>query len=178
MNKGLPILCALLLSTLAVPATALELFGVALESASRDEIRAATTAAGLVLEREGGEDNWYDVYDSSTALAGSSRFYLGFVKKDQRFAFAEYEFRGLRQKQLLHNLKLKYGKAKVRRGRFVSDRSYHWQSDGIRIELSTDWQNYRTRLTYLNPQNMSALLAERSAYNSQQQSEIEQVSLY
>lgn len=178
MNKGLLLLSALLLSALAAPATALELFGVALESTSRAQLRAATTKAGLVLVREGGEDNWFDVYDSSTALAGSTRFYLGFVKKDQRFAFAEYEFRGLSQKQLLHNLTRKYGKAEVQRGRFVSDRIYRWQRDGIRIELSADWQNYKTRLTYLNPQNMSDLLAERSAYNSQQQAETEQVSLY
>lgn len=178
MNKGLILSIALLLPTLTGPAAALELFGVALESTSRDELRDATRDAGLVLLREGGEDNWFDVYDSSTVLGGSTRFYLGFVKKDQRFAFAEYEFRGLNRKQLLHSLKLKYGKAEVRGGRYVSDRSYHWQRDGIRIELSSDWQNYKTRLIYLIPQNMSDLLAERSAFNSQQQAQTEQVSLY
>ncbi|MCP4388073.1 MAG: hypothetical protein GY802_07245 [Gammaproteobacteria bacterium] len=178
MNKGLRLLFVLLLLVVSVPTPALELFGVVLETSSRDELRAATRDAGLVLLREGGEDNWFDVYDSSTVLGGSTRFYLGFVKQDLRFAFAEYEFRGLNRKQLLHHLKRKYGKAEVRGGRYVSDRSYHWQRDGIRIELSSDWQNYKTRLTYLIPQNMSDLLAERSAYNSQQQAEIEQVSLY
>ncbi len=178
MNEGYRFLFAFLLLVLSGPVPALELFGVALESTGRDELRAATRDAGLVLVREGGEDNWFDVYDSSTALDGSIRFYLGFVKKDQRFAFAEYEFRGLSRKLLLRKLTQKYGKAEVQGGRFVSDRSYHWQRDGIQIELSSDWQNYKTRLVYLIPQNMNDLNAERSAYNSQQQGETEQVSLY
>jgi hypothetical protein len=178
MNKGLRHLLALLLLALGTPAAALELFGVALESVSRDELRAAAAQAGLLLEREGGEDTWYDVYDSSTVLAGSTRFYLGFVKQDQRFAFAEYEFRGLSHKRLLRQLKLKYGEAEVQGGRFVSDHRYRWQRDGIQIELSSDWQRYSTRLTYLIPQNMRDLLAERAAYKSQPQAEAAQVSLY
>ncbi|MDH3761914.1 MAG: hypothetical protein OEU50_13105 [Gammaproteobacteria bacterium] len=178
MNRGLKLSFAFLLLISSAPAFALELFGVALESASRDELRAATAQAGLLLVREGGEDNWYDVYDSSSALAGSTRFYLGFVKKNQRFAFAEYEFRGFSHKQLLRQLTLKYGKAEVEGGRFVSDHRYRWQRDGIQIELNSDWQRYRTRLTYLIPQNMSDLLAERAAYNSRQQAQAAQVSLY
>ncbi len=157
---------------------ALELFGVTLESTTRDELRDAAKEAGLVLMREGGEDNWFDVYDSSTVLGGSIRFYLGFVKQDQRFAFAEYEFRGLNRKQLLHKLTRKYGAAEVQGGHFVSDHSYRWQRDGIEIELSSDWQNYKTRLIYLIPANMKDLLAEKSAYGEEQETETEQVSLY
>jgi hypothetical protein len=172
------ILLLFLFSGLFQPAAALELFGIALESTNRDELRDAAGKAGLVLLREGGDDNWFDVYDSSAVLDGSIRFYLGFVKQDQRFAFAEYEFRGLNSKQLERNLTLKYGKAEVRGGRYFSDHSYRWQRDGIEIELTSDWQNYKTRLIYLVPENMADLHAERAAYNSQQESEVEQVSLY
>ena len=172
------ILLFLLCSGLCHPAAALELFGVTLESATRDELRAAVTQAGLVLISEGGEDKWYDLYDSSDALEGSSRFYLGFVKQDQRFAFAEYEFTGLERKQVLRDLTLKYGAAEVQRGRFISDRSYRWQREGIEIELTSDWQNYRTRLTYVMPANMADLLAERSSRVPLQEAEAEQVSLY
>ncbi len=160
------------------PVAALELFGVTLESATRDELRAAVTQAGMVLTSEGGEDKWYDLYDSSTALEGSSQLYLGFVKQDQRFAFAEYEFKGLQRKQLLRDLTLKYGAAEVQGGRFISDRSYRWQQEGIEIELTGDWQNYKTRLIYVMPANMADLLAERSSRVPQQEAEAEQVSLY
>ena len=170
----------LLLLSIGVPrpAAALELFGVALEATSRNELREAVRKAGLVLVREGGDDNWFDAYDSSAALTGSSRFYLGFVKRDQRFAFAEYEFRGLSAKRILRDLTIKYGAAEIRRGRYVSDRSYHWQRDGIDIQLSSDWQNYRTRLSYVNPVSMTDLLAERAAFSARQDTETEQVSLY
>ena len=172
------ILLLFLCSGLCHPAAALELFGVTLESATRDELRAAVNRAGLVLVSEGGEDKWYDLYDSSEVLEGSSRFYLGFVKQDQRFAFAEYEFTGLEREQMLRDLTLKYGAAEVQGGRFISDRSYRWRREGIEIELTSDWQNYRTRLIYVMPANMADLLAERSSRVPQQEAEAEQVSLY
>ena len=59
------------------PVAALELFGVNLESTSRDELSGAVTAAGVKLIRAGGEAEGFDVYDSSAVLAGSKRFYLG-----------------------------------------------------------------------------------------------------
>ena len=164
MNSAIKSILTLLLAfTLAPHAAALELFGVQLASSSRDELRDAVRNAGLVLIREGGEENWFDLYDSSAVLAGSRRFYLGFVKQDQRFAFAEYEFIGLQHKRILQNLTRKYGPAEVQGGRFASDHRYRWRQDGIRIELSSDWQNYRTRLIYTDPENMAALLAERSS---------------
>jgi len=178
MNKVSKLSIAALLGVLSNPALALELFGVTLESTTRDELRGAGQQAGLVLIREGDEDNWFDVYDSSTVLDGSSRFYLGFVKQDQRLAFAEYEFGGLVRKQLLRDLTLKYGAPEVQGGRFVSDHGYHWQRDGIEIELSSDWQNYKTRLIYRVPANMGNLFAEMSARDKPQEAEAEPVSLY
>ncbi len=156
-------------------ATALELFGVVLESTNRDELREAAKNAGLELIREGGEDNWFDIYDSRTVLAGSVHFYLGFVKQDQRFAFAEYEFSGFRSQSLLPRLKRKYGDPVVEGGRYVSDATYRWRRDGIEIELSSDWSNYKTRLIYVNPVNMAALQAERAAPAANAEA---QVSLY
>ena len=179
MRRGLKYLFVLgLSSTLSLPVMALELFGVSLEATNRDELRKAAREAGLVLIREGGDDKWFDLYDSSGILTGSKRFFLGFVKKGRRFAFAEYEFRGLNSQQMLRNLTIKYGPAETRIGRYVSDRSYHWQRDGIDIELSSDWQNYKTRLIYIHPLNLVDLRTEQSAYNTQQETEAEQVSLY
>jgi len=160
------------------PASALELFGVSLQSTNRSELRSAVKAAGVVLIREGGKENWFDVYDSSRALAGSSRLYLGFVKQDLRFAFAEYEFGNLISRQLLSNLTAKYGAAEILAGSFISDRKYRWQRDGIDIELSSDWRNHKSRLSYINPVNMADLLAERSAYKVQAEAIAGEVSFY
>lgn len=150
-----------LLCGLSPPLAALELFGISLETTRRDELRDAAKRAGVVLIREGSADIWFDVYDSSAVLPGSRRLYLGFVKQDQRFAFAEYEFNGIHLSRLLNSLNRKYGNATVGKGRFVSDRRYRWQRDGIEIQLNSDWNSYKTRLIYLNPVNMVDLVAER-----------------
>ena len=163
MNKVLKFsLLCWLLPGLLQPALALELFGVNLEATSRDELRDAAKRAGVILIREGSADIWFDAYDSSAVLAGSSQLYLGFVKADLRFAFAEYEFKGIHLKRLLRDLEGKYGKAITRRGSFISDNSYSWKSDGIEISLSSNWHNYRTRLVYIDPANMADLVAERA----------------
>ena len=118
--------------------------------------------AGLVLIQEAGEEEWYDVYDSSTVVDGSSRLFPGFVKSDQSFAFAEYEFTGTDPGQIAKALKLKYGDADTKTGRYMSDRKYRWQRDGIEIKLASDWQNYRIRLSYIEFNNLAKLQAEQS----------------
>ena len=163
----------------ASPAAALDLFGVALESAGGDELRRAVVDAGMVPIREGVADEWFDIYDSSAVLAGSARFYLGVVKQDQRFAFAEYEFRGLNPKPILQRLTAKYGAAdEIQAGRYLSDRGYRWRRDGIDIELVSDWQNYRFRLSYIDARNLADLQAERASSAAQQQADTARVSLF
>ncbi len=158
---GRYIIIGTLLAT-AGPATALELFGVDLEATDRDALRAAVKQAGVELIREGGDDAWFDVYDSASVLPGSRRLYLGFVKADARFAFAEYEFVGLDAKPMLAALSGKYGKPETRGGRYLTDRSYRWQRDGVVIELVADWHNYRLLLSYVLPQNLATLQMERA----------------
>jgi hypothetical protein len=157
---------------------ALELFGVELESSNASELRGAVKAAGAVLIREADAETRFDVYDSSAALGGSTRLYLGFAGQDQGFAFAEYEFRGSNPKSLLRDLSARYGVARERPGRFESERRYHWQRDGIDIELGTDWHNYRIRLSYVNPPGLAALQAEQSADRAATPASAKQVSLY
>ena len=158
-------LLAVLLLCYSQAGQALELFGIDLESANRDELRNAVKQAGVVLIREGGDDEWFDLYDSSSVLDGSSRLYLGFVKQSGLFAFAEYEFNGLDAEPMLGNLTAKYGNANVRKGFYISDQSYYWQLDGIEIRLHSDWQNYKTRLSYIMPANLISLQTEQAAAN-------------
>lgn len=150
---------------LSFPAIALELFGVNLESTNSGELRDAAKQAGVVLVRESDEESWFDVYDSSTVLEGSSLLYLGFVKNNQQFAFAEYEFPGVNTRALLAKMTRKYGKASVSAGRFISDKRYRWDQDGIAIELRSEWQNYKTRIIYRNPVVFAELLQERLTVN-------------
>ena len=72
----------------------------------------------------------------------------------------EYEFVGLRQSQILKKLGRKYGPAEIIKGKFISDKSYRWLDNGIEILLRSDWQNYRTRLSYID---QTAML-DRSAF--------------
>lgn len=160
------------------PVAALELFGVNLESTSRDELSGAVRAAGVKLIREGRDQQGFDVYDSSKVLAGSKRFYLGFAGEDQRFAFAEYEFHGLNPGPMLERLTVRYGAAEIRAGRFVSDRVFYWQRDGIDISLTGDWQNFKTRLSYVHPQNLAALHAEQSTATAPEETATAVTSFY
>jgi hypothetical protein len=160
------------------PVVALELFGVNLESTSRDELSGAVIAAGVKLIRASGEAEGFDAYDSSAVLAGSNRFYLGFVGEDQRFAFAEYEFHGLNRGSMLRRLTARYGAAEIRAGRFVSDRAFRWQQDGIDITLTGDWQNSKTRLSYVHPGNLAALQAEQSTDTDPEEATTKVTSFY
>lgn len=139
-----------------------ELFGVALQSATLEQLRDAAKQSGAILIREGDENEWFDVYDSRDLLPGSSKMYLGYVKESKQLAFVEYEFIGLQQPRMLRKLLLKYGNGNTEKGEFVSDVVYRWQHEGIEISLGTDWQNYRTRLSYINPQVLQDLNKERA----------------
>ncbi len=149
--------------------TAVELFGIQLNAANHDELSRAAKQAGVKLIREGGETKWFDVFDSQEALAESSHFYLGYVKQDRRFAFAEYEFAGLSRPLILKKLSQKYGQPEMIKGQFISDQAYRWIDSGIEILLRPDWQNYRTRLSYVAPAAMQALREEQLAYELKQQ---------
>ena len=156
-----------LLLVIALPAYPARLFGIDLQDATRDQLRSAVKNSGVELIREGGQEAFFDIYDSSNLLPGSVQLYLGFVKQDQSFAFAEYAFNGLRQPVLLQKLIAKYGKAKVRQGEFMSDRSHFWQSGGITIALNYDWHNYQTRLTYYRSDKLDQLRREQADFRRQ-----------
>ena len=157
-------------------ATAVELFGIQLNAANHDSLSSAAKQAGVKLIREGGESKWFDVFDSQEALPESSRFYLGYVKQDRRFAFAEYEFAGLNRPLILKKLSRKYGQPEIIKGQFISDQTYRWFDNGIEVLLRSDWQNYLTRLSYVDPPAMQALRGEQLAYELKQQEK--QLSAY
>ncbi len=145
-------------------AVAFELLGIDVINTRKDAFRQALKATGVELISEAGEDQFFDSYSSQNLLPGSKRLYLGFVKKDDRFAFAEYEFMGLQQSLLLNKLTEKYGRYREHKGRFLSDFEYLWSQNGINISLMTDWDQYRTRLIYAHPEALTALQQEFLEY--------------
>ncbi len=139
------------------PVFAVSLFGVDLQQATRDTMRNAVKQNGAILVKEAGKDGFFDEYDSQKLLPGSSRLYLGYEKKDNQIAFAEYTFDGLDQSGLLKMLTAKYGKPQKTRAKYHSDAQYKWQADGVQIWLYQDWSRYKVRLMYGLPAKLSAL---------------------
>ena len=156
----LKIMVLLVLSVFSSKLVAFDLFGVNLIETSRNDMRRAVEGAGLVLIRK--DDTLdFDEYDSSLAFKGASRLYLGFTEQGARFAFAEYEIVGFRYTRLKQNLQQKYGLPKISTGKYISDKTFYWSQEGIEITLSTDWQNYATRLSYIAPEALAELRKAR-----------------
>lgn len=152
---------------LCLPGTAvgISLFGVDLTTENLQAFRAAVKNTGAQLKQEAGKDQFFDRYDASRLLPDARQFYFGFVKQDGRFAFAEYEFPGLKHPDLLVKLKQKYGEPTVRKARFISDIEYQWQIDGINIRLYQDWPMYATRLVYSEKAALQSLQQEKLAFD-------------
>lgn len=159
---------------------AFQLWGVDVTNSGRDQVRQAVKNVGVILISEAGQDQFFDSYDSSSVLEGSSRLYLGFVKENRHFAFAEYEFPGVQQAAMLQRLVEKYGPFQRKPGKFLSDSVLNWELSGVRITLQMDWENYRTQLIYAVPQALDQLRAEIQVHRSKQvqQKENEQLKFY
>jgi hypothetical protein len=142
------------------------LFGVDLQLATRDEMRTAVRNSGAKLIKEAGSDDFFDEYGSGSLLQGSSRLYLGYVKKDNRLAFVEYQLEGLHHPQMIQKLTIKYGKPETVSGKFFSDNRHQWLSDGVKILMYQDWAAYKTRLLYYLPQNLSDLRLEYQQFKA------------
>jgi len=149
----------------------LELFGLDLASAQRDALRQAVRQAGAELIREAGEDEFFDAYRSEQLLSDSRRLYLGFVKADGAFAFAEYEFPMLRNPRMLRKLSERYGPPERITGKYLTDTVYRWRQPPLEITLRQDWPAHALRLTYARPDQLQRLLAERRARLEQRRQE-------
>jgi hypothetical protein len=163
LSRCFIVMCLLLAASTA---SAIQLFGIDLEPASRNQLRIAVKNAGVKLLREAGDDQFFDVYEAQDLLPGAKFLYLGFTKQDKLFAFAEYRFSGLKHAELLRRLRLKYGEPKVVKPEFITDYHYQWQAGAIQISLYSDWGSYATRLVYFEPQRLAVLRGEQKAFLS------------
>lgn len=155
------LICMLLFSSVA---TAFELFGVDVAKASREDLRAAIRNSGMVVEREAGENNWFDIYDASPVFSQSRKLFVSYDKRSGKFAFAEYQLPYSYMKKMRARLTIKYGQPEKKAAGFESDSSYHWEVDGIQVSLKPLWQQNRLQLLYINPQSMPALIEDYQAF--------------
>ena len=156
---------------LALPASAVELFGIDLATAQRDTLRQAVRQAGAELISQAGKNDFFDAYRSDTLLADSRRLYLGFVKADGAFAFAEYEFPQLRNPRMLRKLTERYGPPERIDGKFLTDTEYRWRRPPVEITLRQDWPAHALRLTYARPDQLQRLRREQQETRRKQQEE-------
>jgi len=148
----------LVLSVLvSVQSHSASLFGVDLLTATKTTLRQAAKTAGARLKSEAGEFEFHDEYFSADILKGSNKLFFGFSKENDKFAFAEYEFKGLNEKFMLRKLISKYGQPKKIKKTFISDAVYRWNVGGIEISYYKDWHQYKTRVTYIVPEQLVAL---------------------
>jgi len=161
MSRQLAIAC--LLACLYAPAVAaLELFGVDLAAAGRQQLRKAVLRAGAVPEPQG-DGQLFERYASAKLLDGSHTLYLGFTPDSGRFAFLEYELRPDYTAWMRAKLAAKYGEPQLDAGTFISDELHLWRVDGIEIHLRRDFDCYCSRLTYLAGEPLAGLREQHRA---------------
>jgi len=131
----------------------LELFGVPLKSATRDQLRQTFKQNGMVVIRED-KNNWVDAYDTREVLEGSSEFIAGYVDATDRFAFAAYLFFAFRDTQLVGKVismvSVKYGPPTSRSGNYDTGpvRAEWDMGQGMGIMVCRGWPDTTTALIY------------------------------
>ena len=159
----------------ALPAMAanhkpLELFGVKLNGATRDQLRQAFKQHNLVPTRE---DNryWFDTYAVNGVLDGASQFEAGYVSATNRFAIAEYTFSGSgfmdtqMVKKVIEMVREKYGQPSSLNGDYnLGPVTAQWNmGQDMLITVTRGWPDTTTYLDYEDTANYRQLKAEMAA---------------
>lgn len=139
------------------------IFGEALNCTSKDELRFAIKSGGAKVKRE---DNgfWYDQYDSSAVLDGTSELSVAYI--NNKFAKAYYQFNSSMNTHKVVEVRdmvvSKYGKPSSSSGDpSLGEVSYTWKlKDGIKVEVSRGWPDTTVYLYYIHPVNVAAMETE------------------
>ncbi len=156
------------LPALAADQKPLELFGVTLKGATRDQLRQVFKQNGLRATRE--ENNyWVDTYDAQGVLEGASEFKAGYVSASGKFAYAEYTFSGFMDTQLvakvINMVATKYGRPSSQSGNYgLGQVTAKWNmGQGMQIEVSRGWPDTTTYLSFIDSSANSQMRAEIDA---------------
>jgi len=133
----------------------LELFGVSLKGATRDELRVAFKQNGLKATRE--EDRyWVDTYAAEGVLEGANEFSAWYVAATGKFAYAEYSFPGFVDTQLvgkvIEMVSTKYGRPTSQRGDYrLGEVIAKWSmGQDMQIVVSRGWPDTTTTLRFID----------------------------
>lgn len=140
------------------------LFNEAVMCTDKNALRAAIQDGGAVVERED-DDYWYDIYDSSQVLEGTSKLSVSYIKDKFARAFYEYDSDMDTEKvvEVRDMVVSKYGKPATSSGNpAVGEVRYTWKlKDGIQLEVKRGWPDTTVYMTYTHPANFAALEAEQ-----------------
>ncbi len=155
-------------SAMAAEQKPLELFGVALKGASREQLRQAFKQNGLRAIREDSA-YWVDGYDAQAVLDGASKFEAGYVDASGKFAYAQYTFPGVMDTQLvgkvINMVATKYGRPRSRSGDYnLGPVTARWDlGQGMQIEVYRGWPDTTTLLRFLDATAYAQMRAEIDA---------------
>lgn len=131
----------------------LELFGVSLTGATREQLRKAFKKNGMQPIRE---DNryWVDFYDPKGVLDGASEFSVGYVLVTNKFAVAQYKFPAFINTQLVEKVinmvSTKYGRPSSKIGHYsLGPVKAIWNmGQGMQIVVERAWPDTTTLLIF------------------------------
>lgn len=140
------------------------LFGEALNCTDKTAMRLAVKQAGAHVTRED-DGYWYDLYDSSSLLDGTSELAIAYI--GEKFAKAYYKFDAMVDASkvvAVRNMVVsKYGKPATSEGNpSLGPVSYTWKlKDGIRLVVKRGWPDTTVYLEYIHLANYAAMEAEQ-----------------
>lgn len=148
----------------------LEIFGVALKGATRDQMRQAVKKNGLVPVREH-NSAWVDLYKAEGVLEGATEFQAGYVMATGKFAYAEYKFPAFvdtkQVGKVVDMVTAKYGKPAAQQGDYsVGEVTAKWNvGHGMQVVVYRGWPDTTTYLRYVDPSARLSMNAEIEAEN-------------
>ncbi|MDY7228361.1 hypothetical protein [Hyalangium rubrum] len=143
-------------------------FGVALTSAKRQDIREAAKKEGATPERED-DKYWFDIYSAKDLLDGAEKLQVGYVAATGQLAVLEYvlpSFMDTEQVARISSMvQAKYGAPSSKKGNIGLGNVVHtWnRKDGVVITVSRGWPSTTTSLTFTVPAGKKAMDAEIAA---------------
>lgn len=151
----------------------LQMFGVRLSTATRDEVRQALRQEGLVAQRE---DTAFaeDIYDAPNLMPGLLQLKFSYARDSQRLAKVDYIFTTFSDNahvgELMQRIERRYGRPAKVTGREESG-PYHavWRlQDQMEVFVGREWPSKTTYLKFFNVAVMGPLAADLEQGATQQ----------
>ncbi|ASU39113.1 hypothetical protein hmeg3_13010 [Herbaspirillum sp. meg3] len=160
----------------SAPPKRLELFGMQLKGATRDQLRQTFKQNGVNPVRED-DRYWVDNYNANGVLDGATEFSAGYVSATSKFAFAGYTFPSRMDTQqvgkIIDMVAAKYGRPTSRKGNYgLGEVAAIWSiGQGMELRVTRGWPDTTTYLLYVDLNANKAMEAEIAANRKTQQAE-------